>query len=293
MFLKKYLDIYLKKEKMPKHIKLFEQYNQYEADLVNSIYENWKSGLSEDLKSIFESKSLFENVEYWDEEKPLSSGEKAAMSRDFQIISKPQLAALYLKALGLEEEEPGKYIFKIPGIKDFAELDPNTGKIDITNAAFADAIGLESLGTVSRTVSKFRNLISGVGETAAESIYPKVVAAYEVFQGTNTDTLAALAGEAIQDATEFTKNREYQSALSARGAEQREAAKKEAQKLGLSVYTLINNLRRTPIFSDIQKAQSVAINKLSSETGINPDKIRNAYAEYLKGKGILNKQYFA
>ena len=278
---------------MPKHIKLFEQYNQFEADLVDSIYENWKSGLSEDLKSIFESKSLFENTEYWEEERPLSSGEKAAMSRDFQIISKPQLAALYLKALGLEEEEPGKYIFNIPGIKDFAELDPVTGKINITNAAFADAIGLESLGTVSRTVSKFRNLISGVGETMGEAIYPKVIEAYEIFQGTNTDTLAALAGEAIQDATEFTKNREYQSTLSARSAEQREAAKKESQKLGLSVYSLINNLRQTPLFKDIKKAQSVAINKLATETGISPEKLINAYADYLKGKGILNQQYFA
>jgi hypothetical protein len=46
---------------MPKHIKLFKQYNQFASDLITSIYENWKSELSADF---LKEKGIFNNLYY-------------------------------------------------------------------------------------------------------------------------------------------------------------------------------------------------------------------------------------
>jgi hypothetical protein len=78
-----------------------------------------------------------------------------ALAREMQIISKPQLGVLYLFALGKEEGDPFKYILRIPGMLDFADTD-NSGNPTITYAAFADAIGVNSMTTVSRTIKNRR-----------------------------------------------------------------------------------------------------------------------------------------
>lgn len=274
---------------MLKHIKLFEQYNTNEDAILNSIYENWKGSLSEDLVSLLEGK--INEADYFETEGELSPGERRALAREMQIISKPQLAALYLFALGKEEGEPFKYIFRIPGMLDFADQD-NAGNPTITYAAFADAIGLESMTTVSRTMNKFKNLISGIGETPGEVVYPKVVQAFEAFQGMNTDSLAAEAGETIQDALIFTKNREAAAAMATKGAAAREAEKKNALNYGFMIYKLIDQLRRNPLFSDLRKAQNTAIRKIAGESNIPETKLLDYYAAYLRDKGILNRQYY-
>jgi hypothetical protein len=127
-----------------KNIKLFEQYSedyQNEMEIADSIYEDWKADQEEDLDSIFEN-DLYEDDEDWgDDDEELTSGEKAALARDFQIMSKPQLAALYLRALGkVKDNHYGAYTIMIDGIKDFGEIDKE-GVFNITGPAFADAIG--------------------------------------------------------------------------------------------------------------------------------------------------------
>lgn len=275
---------------MLKHLQLFESYNNSESDILNSIYENWKGTLSKDLVSLLEGR--INESDYFEEEGELSSGERRALAREMQVISKPQLAALYLFALGKEEGDPFKYIFRIPGMLDFADKDASD-RTTITYAAFADAIGLESMTTVSRTINKFKNLIAGVGETPGEVVYPKVIQAYNAFKDMNTDTLAGEAGETIQDSSTFTKNREAAQNASARGAAYREAEKKNASKYGYMVQQLVSSLRQNPVFSDLTKAQNVAINKISTESGIPTNKLLAYYKNYLSDKGLLNKLNFA
>jgi hypothetical protein len=274
---------------MLKHIKLFEQYSINEKEILNSIYENWRGTLSKDLLSLLEGK--IDESDYFEEEGELTPGERRALAREMQVISKPQLAALYLFALGKKEDSSLKYILRIPGMMDF--IDNSSGKNTITHAAFADAIGLDSIVTASRTINKFKNLIDGVGETPGEIVYPKVIKAYEVFKNLNTDTLAAEAGEAIQDATISTKNREKASSMSAKSAVYREDEKKKAEKYGYMVYQFISSIRTSPVFRDLKKAQDFAINKISTESGVPTNKLLGYYETYLKSKGLLNNLYYA
>ena len=275
---------------MLKHIKLFEQYSINEEEILNGIYESWRKTLPRDLLSLLEGK--IDESDYFEEESELTSGEMRALAREMQIISKPQLAALYLFALGKEERDDYKYILRIQGMLDFADTD-NSGNPTITYAAFADAIGAESLATVARTINKFKNLISGVGETPGEVVYPKVIQAYNAFNSMNTDTLAGEAGEAIQDVTSSTKNREAALSSSAKGAASRAEEKKKAEKFGGEIYRLINQLRGNPKFSDLKKAQSFAINIISNDSKIPANKLLVYYKTYLKSKGIFNDLYYA
>src|SRR5210317_1398301 len=117
------------------------------------------------------------------------------------------MAAIYLRALGIaEDEDAGKYIIMIPDVDKFGDYGEDRS-FEITVPAFADALGLDSYGTVSRTTNKFVNLITGEGETPSEAIYPKIVKYFEEFSNQNPSALASFAGQPIQDA-DFTKNRD-------------------------------------------------------------------------------------
>ena len=272
-----------------KHIQLFEQYSSNTGDnLIDGIYENWKSNLSEDMLSIF---SIFESEEEdWLSDEELSSGERAAIARDNQVMSKEQLAALYLRALDKSEnsEEPN-YILSIPGMRDFAEVSEKTQKVKLTNSALADAIGLESQRTISRTVNKFLNLINGIGATDSEIIYNKLQKAYNFFKAQTPSVIATIAGEAIQDSSVSNKHRSSLDSNAELATEKRMEKKKQDLKIGAAVYSLINELRRNPYFSDIVKAQATAIRKLSEETGMDSMFIKEAYKKYLTDKKIMTR----
>jgi hypothetical protein len=268
---------------MLKHIKLFEQYSISEGEILNEIYESWRETLPKDLLSLLEGK--IDESDYFEEESELTQGEKRALAREMQIISKPQLGALYLFALGKEEGDPFKYIFRIPGILDFAEKDASDNPT-ITYASFADAIGLESMTTLSRTINKFKNLIAGVGEIPGEVVYPKVIQAYDAFKAMNTDTLAGEAGSTIQDSSTFTKNREAVKSISAKNAANKAAEKKNAEKYGYMVYDLLTSLRKNPFFSDLIKAQNMAVDRISTQSGIPTNKLLNYYRTYLIANSI-------
>jgi hypothetical protein len=273
-----------------KNIKLFEQYAedyQTEMEIADSIYEDWKADQEEDLNSIFEN-DLYEDDEDWgDDDEELTSGEKAALARDFQIMSKPQLAALYLRALGkVKDNHYGAYTIMIDGIKDFGEIDKE-GVFNITGPAFADAIGLDSAVTVQRTIKKFRNLISGEGETSGEAIYPKIIKAFNEFNSRTPREIAALASEVIQDNATFTKNRDAAAAEGPRASAKRFEQKINQIRLGEKVHSLINSLKAVAIYkNDTAKAQRAAISRLSRDLNVMPEKIQLAYQKFLKDKGI-------
>lgn len=276
-----------------KHIKLFEHFETDADSVLESVFQVWKDSLSEETYILFEQALLEgDELEQYLGDEELTSGEKRAMGRDMQIISKPQLAALYLFSLGKEEEEPTKFIFRIPGMKDFAELDMS-GKPIITSAAFADAIGLESLATVSRTVNKFRNMLSGVGEIPGEVTYPKIIRAFQMFSSMNPDDVVRIAEETIQDPAESVKNREAASMRASQAASARGEEREMIEKLGYQIFRLITELKRNEIFRDIRKAQNFAIRRLATETGLTEDRLAKYYKAYLQSKGILNKLNFA
>jgi hypothetical protein len=273
-----------------KNLKLFEQYNedyQTEMEITDSVFEDWKADQEEDLSSVFEN-DLYEDDEDWgDDDAELTSGEKAALARDFQIMSKPQLAALYLRALGkVKDNHYGAYTIMIDGIKEFGEVDKE-GVFNLTGPAIADAIGLDSAVTVTRTVKKFRNLITGEGETSGESIYPKIVKAFNEFSSRTPREVAALASEAIQDPMMFTKNRDAAVAEGPRSAAKRLEQKINQVRLGEKVHSLVNSLKAVPIYrNETAKAQRAAIAKIARELNLAVEKVQLAYQKFLSDKGI-------
>jgi hypothetical protein len=232
---------------------------------------------------VFESR-LSENVNLWDEERELSRGEKAALSRDFQIISNEQMAAIYLRALGMEEGDPGKYLVMIPGIDQFGEKNPETGMFEISVPAFADAIGMDSTETARRTTKKLRNLLAGKDDPA-ESISPKYLESFKNFQKETPSYLANYASGCIQE-TSYTKNRDKAETNLEKAAENRVAKKKKDAQIGYKVLQLSRELKRNPAFSEPDKALRAAVNKIAVETGIQSDKIKGIYMEYLRREKI-------
>ena len=93
-----------------KKIKLFEQFSveEYEMD---KIYESWISENGNDLRMIVEQlengdeeeeeeKSKDDEAYDWLADDTISAGEERALGRDMQLLTKGQMAALYLKAKG-------------------------------------------------------------------------------------------------------------------------------------------------------------------------------------------------
>lgn len=270
-----------------KNLKLFEQYSEdYLTDIaiMKSLYEDWA----------LDNAHLFLNeAGEWndDDDQPLSVGERRALARDFQIMSKPQLAALYLKALGKSEDQldSNGYLVMIDGIENFGEKDKNTGKFALTLPALADAIGLNSRRTAQRTIAKFYNLITGVGETTSESIYDKLIKAYEEFEKRNPRELAMLASEALQDPMMSTKNREEAEAEGPRSRAQRIKREEEQFKRGEKVYEYVKSLKNAGLFrGNVARLVARAVEQISGELGIPPERIEADYVVYLNKANEMN-----
>ena len=276
-----------------KKIKLFENYlgENYEKELVDFLYEKIQEEYLKEDSSIREGEDDYSDENF--DDRNLTRGERAALARDNQVISRSQLAALYLKALGRVEGEDGAYLVMIDGIKDFGEFDTNTRAFKITVPALADAIGLESMGTVYRTVNKFVNLIKGVGETQGEVLYPKVVSAYGKFSSMNPVQLSNLAARSIQKAEEYTLNRDKAESMRGSASSTRLEKAKREDLTGEKVYSLINSLKSSSsIFKEPGRAQKMAIKKISTETGDTEEKIKDYYKKYLMSRKIFNSTNF-
>ncbi len=268
---------------MKQYVKLFESFIEtQEQEAIERIYESWRADLPEDLAVIFEG--------YWDEEEELTSGESAASKRGDQILTKPQMAALYLRALGETEDDLGKYTIMIPGMREFGEIDPESREFYISGPAFADAIGLESIGTVSRTTKKFSNMIEGIGETGEEILYPKLIKAYEFFKTQSPKEISMMAGEAVLDPAASTKHRD--AYLLKPGMDKQKRIEKKAWELktGESVYRLFLSLSQSISYlkNDTAKAVAMAVGKVAKETNEDPSYIKECYRKFLASKNILS-----
>ena len=285
-----------------KKIKLFENFSVEEFEL-DKMYESWGSENINDLRMIIEQleedgaeeeeeKSEDEQQYDWLSDDSISSGERAALARGMSLLTKSQMAALYLKGKGkYDSEERGDeatkedrdiYVVGIPGILDFCKENWRTGGLYITIAALADAIGLESITTVTRTAKKFYQMIAGIGGTESEIIYNKIEEAYNFFRTQPIDVIQGIAGENIQDAETSNVHRAKERPRQGMSLAQR-------LDLGEKVYSWLQTLKRNPIFRETAKAQRNAIAKMNRETGISDVILNQVYKEYLIKNKLLNK----
>ena len=52
------------------------------------------------------------------------------------------------------------------------------------------------------------------------------------------------------------------------------------------VYDLISSLRKNPVFSNLVKAQNMAVDRISTQTGVPTNKLLNYYRTYLIANSI-------
>jgi hypothetical protein len=288
-------------------IKLFENFSseQYE---IERIYEKWNNNHGSIFSILYNKINEADTADVpedqaeesdWLDDEELSPGEMAALERDLQVISKPQLAALYLKALGQHtygdvERLRGRrrreelinediYVTGIPGIEYFCNEDMRTGRLFIGPSALSDAIGLESLGTVTRTVNKFRLLLAGerVG-THEEIVYKKIIKAFDYLVVQSVDVVQNIAAECIQDPETSTRHR---SLLKSSGV-----SKEDATLLGKSIHSLFKDYMANPFFKkDVCKVQNIAIDKISTNKRIPAAELLNYYKIYLMDQKMLDK----
>jgi hypothetical protein len=297
----KKLDIYTKTIIMKK-IKLFEQFSVEEFE-INKMYESWISENGNDIRMIIEQlenddaeeekeKSEDDEAYDWLTDDTISAGEERALKRDLQLLSKSQMAALYLKAKGKYDSEGAGdeatredrdiYVVGIPGILDFCRENWRTGGLYITIPGLADAMGLTSITTVTRTAKKFYQMIAGIGGTESEIIYDKLVKAYNFFRTQPIDVIQGIAGEEIQNPETANVHRATERPRQGMTREQRLA-------IGKRVYSWLQTLKSNPIFKETAKAQRNAIAKMNKETGISETTLKQIYKEYLIKNKLLNK----
>lgn len=267
---------------MGKHIRTFESFSQSE---YNDQYES----LTEELDNLFgDAENLFEaSEEEWETklERTLRPGEKRALARDYEIITDGQLAGMYLRALGVNEEDPNKFIHHITSetgvnILDFAET--KRGERIWTNAALADALGLQSFTTYYRTVNKFKNLLSGVGATEGEDLYEKVIEAYDKFKNMNVYDVGSLAGTALSTSTKLRDA----LAVYATGKDSREKEKhRELLNSVLGVANYEAQLAKTFPTRPREQVRQQALNVIAQKYELDITKLKEEYIKYL-GKNV-------
>jgi hypothetical protein len=295
-----------------KKIKLFKNYTEeiYESELLDFIYESWIKENPSHLDILNEEGENEEDPEednYIDDSE-LTPGELRALKRDLQVISRGQLAALYLKALGRYEfsEDKGEdeksigrstaervsqdvYITGVKGIEPFCNEDWRTGNLYIGPSGLSDAIGIRSKGTITRTVNKFYLLLKYGAGNYEEVVYPKVIKAYEFYKDKSIQFIQDIAEKAIEDPTTSNYHR---STLSKKGI-----TKEQSIAIGKNVYSIMQDLLKAEnpktkqlLFNrDICKVQKMAVNKVSGLKKLTYDEVKSFYKDYLVKNRMLDK----
>lgn len=275
---------------MNKYIKLFENYSteeeQMKAIFERSMHKLLLNGICLD----FINARLNEQEEWYEEEGELTSGEKTAITRGLQLMTKSQMAAIYLWAKGRVEEKGADYVKMITGIEPFGYIDETDGDFRITIPAMADAIGMDSDRTLSYTISKFENLIKDIGETPSQSLSPKLIAAYNALSQMPTTNIVAYAGDSIQDpsntmnrdAAETRRQSDRESA-----AESRQRRKQEDETIVTVLQQAVSDFKKAPgEYSKIDKYSPIIWNEMKRRfPNIKVNRMYDAYAKYLTKSG--------
>lgn len=291
-----------------KNIKLFEQFSIEEYEF-NKIYEHWSSQNGDSLRMLIEQLDNEEegmgeerddqenddNEYNWLEDVALKPGELRALARDYQVISKGQLAALYLKAKGkFDNEGPrdartrearDRYVVGIPGILDFCRT--SRYGVFISAAGLGDAIGLLSLTTVTRTVNKFYQILTGIMGTETEIIYDKLIQAERALRKLPINEIQTIAAEVVENP--LTSN-----TLRAQEPVGRGPNLNARIEIGEEIFKLIMQLKTRDNFrNQPAKTQIAAINSISKQYGISQDNLKSYYKDYLIKSRQFNNSNFA
>lgn len=239
--------------------------------------------------------SYRKNVDRWIMESYINEkeyrGEKQALAQGLDILTQPQLAAIYLAAkdaAGRSESNRGRGDNALTrnALKMNREETPKEFQ-RLSAPRLADVLGLKPR-TVNYTLSKFRLLLSGNREgTYSNVLYNKIIDSFDTFEKMRVGDVYSLALEAVNMNADFSRSEEYQEQVSAQAKKSRENKIKKDAKIGYAAVGLFNGLKNT--FGE--KAPKMVINKLAKEYDMPAEAIRTIIKTYLKNDPIMARKF--
>jgi hypothetical protein len=240
----------------------------------------------------YPEKLVCESLEelYGENEIEYSSGEQAAISRGNDVITKPQLAAMYLAAkdaMGRSEDTQGR------GDSGLTRNALKMGKETITDwqklsaPRLGDVLDLKPR-TVSYTLSKFRLLLQNNREGVfGNDLYDKIINAFDEFEKMSPADVYSLASEAVNLDATTERSDKWAEDTSDQGRKTREKIQKRNAKIIQATYDLYNQLRGVLG----EKAPKAVVNKLSTEYKIFPEDLRTIIKQGLKNDQNLARKF--
>ena len=223
-----------------------------------------------------------------------SGGEKAAISRGNDVLTKPQLAAMYLAAkdaMGRSEDTQGRGDSGLTRNALKMGKEENTDFQKLSAPRLGDVLGLKPR-TVSYTISKFRLLLQGNREGIfGNDLYDKIINAFDEFKGMGDQGLSgelySLASEAVNMDAGTEISDKWTEETSDQGRKSREKIQKRNAKIIQSTYEVYNQLRG----SFGERAPKMVINKLASEYKLSPEDLRTIIKMGLKNDPNLARKF--
>lgn len=290
---------------MNKHVKLFESFQNEQTIeelklhmIAERVFSNLrKKGI--DFSSIgshrlYEQDEANEELYNWlyQEVEP-NAAELRAAGRGYQILSRPQLAVMYLYAIGANEEhgDATEYIQVIPGIEDYVFQGLPKYKL---NSIIAEIFGIDSDNTFTKTVKKFSNHITGAVEDPealrTDMDYRKVRDAYRFLSRFGHNDVALSLGDAVQGEARVDQRMEQaanrQERLADVNRQRRLQRQAEDLKIGETIFRLRNSYA-SAFPGDTNKLSRIVWQKAVEENpNLDLNRMWDSYLAYLRSMGI-------
>ena len=254
-----------------KDFKDWEVQEVHESEIINSIYEDLIFESLQDLAQ--EDSSAGDDFE--EDAVPkgqMTWGEKIAFARDLQILTHQQMAGLYLRALEIFEESNGKYLYLIPGLRNYGKIDSN-GNFRISYENLGKALDIKP-GTVFRTIERYLMILSGIDTYKDQKHYPKILkAAAELGELKPREIIPSVEKIVKIDPTRGIGPKLLAAAV---------AKKSKLMKIGKGVDVLAQELKKQIYSQDFEKAKRVAIEKIAREMNLANEFVASAYEQFRK-----------
>ena len=219
-----------------------------------------------------------------------SGGEKAAITKGQDVLTKPQLAAMYLAAkdaAGRSEDTRGRGDSGLTRNALKINKEENTDFQKLSAPRLADVLDLKPR-TVNYTLSKFRLLLQGNREgTESNDLYAKIINAFDEFEKMSVGEVYSIAMEAVDMNAGTSRSDKFAEESYEQARKTRERIQARNRKIIQSTYEIYNQVRGT--FGE--RAPKMVINKLSAEYGLSAEDLRTIIKTNLKNDPNLARKF--
>jgi hypothetical protein len=196
-----------------KYIQIYENFNTKKIKnhktiseiILESFFDILKQSFSvnEDSRSKFDPQTGITKIS-------LTSGERRALARDYQILEDEQLFGAYLRAL--DEYTGNNFVESIEGIDDFKRTN---NKEYISDLDLAIALNYERLATFLLDKNKFISLLNGDRSFANRVIDSKRLEIFELLKGFEPEDIVEMVTKVVQNKSlpRILKKEKYQDPL--------------------------------------------------------------------------------